>query len=60
MEKYGLVIPAETPGDYVAIERSDDLAEMEKAFETCQTPGKALVRYDRIGPWSYIGVTIKE
>ena len=59
MEKYGLVVPTDT-GDYVAIERYNDLAEAENAFESCQLSGKALVRYDQIGPWSYIGVTIKE
>ena len=60
MEKYGLVIPSDTAGDYVAIERYNDLTEAENAFNLCQTPGKALVRYDQVGPWSYIGVTIKE
>lgn len=60
MEKYGLVIPADTQGDYTAIGRYNDLIEAEEAFNACQTPGKALVRYDRIGPCSWIGVTIKE
>lgn len=60
MEKYGVIVPTSTYGEYTALERFNDLEDAEMAFEKCTIPGKALVRYDQIGPWSYIGTTIKE
>lgn len=60
MEKYGIAVPADTYGEYTNYGRYETLEEAEQAFDTCPVPGKALVRYDRIGPCSWIGVTIKE
>ena len=57
MEKYGLVIP-DTNGDYKAMERFNDRNTAEQAFKECTVPGKTLVEYVQIGPWSYIGMEV--
>ena len=56
MEKYGLVVPTGTNGDYEAMERFDDWDQAEQAFKECTVPGKTLVKYVQIGLWSYIGI----
>lgn len=59
--KYGVVIPDATrPGEYVAFTHCETLEEAEQAFAVCPFEGKAIVRYDRIGPCTWIGITIKE
>lgn len=60
MEKYGIAVPADAFGEYTNYGRYVTLEEAEQAFEECPVAGKALVRYDQVGPFSWIGVTIKE
>ena len=58
MEKYGLVVPTNTYGEYTAVERFNDWDTAERAYNECTISGKSLVQYVQIGPWSYIGEEI--
>ena len=56
---FGVSVPVSSE-DWESIGHYSTLEEAEKAYDACTEPKKAIVRYDRLGPFFVVGVTIKE